>query len=191
MARGFTLPELLVVAFIMVMLTTLAVANYRTGEEQYLIRAEARRLAMEIQRVREMGISAREVESPTSGYPFVPQGGYGMHIEAGPPLVIFTFLDCNNNARFNPMGKPCIVGIDSFGEGDISKTVELDERVQVEDIQPGGFPLDIVFEPPDPTVSIRTGGGFQSEVNIILSLKADPSRKATITINSSGLVYVE
>lgn len=192
---GFTLVELLVSIFIIVLLAGIIFASYRTGGQQFALQRSANKLAQDIRRVQQMAMSAKETNlggQVPAGQEFVPKGGYGISFDTiSSNSSYMIFADCNENRQYTS-GNVCVS--DSYPE-DV-ETIELEKGVQIKDIQKegGGSPdrIDITFVPPDPEIHIvPPAGGEPSWCEIILVLIADSSKTKTITINKAGLIEIE
>jgi prepilin-type N-terminal cleavage/methylation domain-containing protein len=183
MEKSFTLVELLIVIGIITILSSISFPFYRNAQKQYILESEAQKLAQEIRKVEEMGMSAKEITNPNNpSEKFVPSGGYGIYFKLGPQRIII-FADCNNSHTYTP-GNACGSIPNRFPEK--IKDLNLDSRVRLAHLSPSS-PLDIVFKPPDPTVFIN-GGDLAT---ITISLESDPSKTKKIIINKAGLIYVE
>lgn len=191
---GFTLVELLVSLFIIILLSGIILANYRAGGQQFALQRSANKLAQDIRRAQAMAMSAKETnlggQVPT-GQEFVPKGGYGIYFDEGSPSSYVIFADCNENKKYEGSGLAC--GPTGTEYTEHVETIELEREVQINDIQKegGGSPdkIYITFIPPDPETHIVPPVGSEpSWCEIILGVNA---KTKTIKINKAGLIEVE
>jgi len=183
--KSFTLIEVLVVISIIVILTGIVFAGYRSGQKQLALQRSANKLAQDIRRVQEMAMAAEELPSGE-----VPYGGYGVYLENDDNSYII-YAD-NNGDR-------------GRGSGDTDiETIYLEEGVSVSDLlvsHVGSWGsktiIAINFIPPDPEVSLQFFlplpiGWFPGDgARIVLALESDPSKTKTITVNKVGLIEID
>jgi prepilin-type N-terminal cleavage/methylation domain-containing protein len=192
--RGFTLVEVLVTLFIIVLISGIIFANYRQGGQQFALQRSASKLAQDIRRAQQMAMSAEKTNlggQVPSGQEFVPVGGYGIYFDEGSPGSYIIYADCNENHQYTT-GNVCVS--DSYPEH--VETIELEKEVKINDIQKegGGSPdkIYITFIPPDPTTYIVPPSGVGAAwCEITLALKTDLSKTKIIKINKAGLIEIE
>ena len=180
--KGFTLLEITIVVSIIILLSVIFVANYRGGEKQYALKRSAHQLAQDIRRAQEMALSGQEFQGAF-------QGGFGIHLEvtsAEETTGTYTlFVDCDNEKDFDT-GFTCY---DCTGESCIGPLFS--EEIEIFSFETGikiVTPLDIVFFPPDPEITINEDPNL-TETSVVLSF--DGQFEKTITINKVGLIEVE
>lgn len=197
--KGFTLVELLVSIFIIILMSGIIFANYRTGGQQFALQRSANKLAQDIRRAQQMAMSAKETnlggQVPT-GQEFVPKGGYGIYFDESSPNSYVIFADCNENRQYNGTGLVC--GPTGTEYTEQVETIELLEKkeVQIYDIQKegGGSPdkIHITFVPPDPETHIVPPAGSEPAwCDIILALKQDTTKTKTVEVNKAGLIEIK
>ena len=125
MNKGFTLIELLVVIAIISIMSALILPNLGFSEKQFSVVTSAYKLAQDMRKVQEMGMSSMEFGSS------IPLGGYGIRIISGSNSYIL-FADVNNNHIYDSNEKIDEVSLDGKAIFQTSATV--------------------IFSPPDPTV---------------------------------------
>ncbi len=197
---GFTLIELMVVLGIILILTTVVLINYRTGNQQLALARSAHKLAQDIRRAQEMTMSSREEGSCPSGF----EGSYGIRFSRlaaqypGPKSYVL-FADCDNNREYDPPPGPPAPDI-------VIEEVEFDQGLKVDRIKywhigpnewrPNGVgepTIDIIFSPPDPERSIFTANAAYNNApahKIIIKTEDDQFFRC-IYINKAGLIYVD
>lgn len=190
--KGFTIIELIVVIAIIVTISAVVLADYRSGNDQLALQRSAHKLAQDLRRAQEMAMSSAEVGGS------VPPGvGIVLHriFENGTQYRMYA--DNNGNNRFD--------NLEEFGE-----PIPLERGVYIKEIRretgmmpnPDSHWGSINFRPPDPVVNIFicvpqvvpcTGENFSGEpwIRIILALRSDPNQTKTVRVNNIGLIYVE
>lgn len=121
-----------------------------------------------------MAISVKE-QSGT-----IPLGGYGVYFEViDSEYNAYIYAD-NGNQRY-----------DSSDE-EIEK-ISLEKETKIKKVGNGSQKYSINFTPPDPLVSFYEGSTqlAQKELEIIVSLRKDPSVTKSVIVNKSGLIYVK
>jgi len=164
MQRAFTLIELMVVASIIIILSAVALLNYRSGESQFALQRSANKLAQDIRRAQEMAMSAKEFGGT------VPEGGYGINFQTTATSSYILFADLNDNGVFD--------------SGETIEKPSLEEGVRISNLSPSS-PLNVTFSPPDPTTNINL-----SDTLAIITITNDIQTKI-IRVNKAGLIYVE
>ena len=176
--NGFTLVELLVIVFIIMLMSGIIFANYRQSGQRLALQRSANKLAQDIRRVQEMATSVKEFQG------VIPEGGYGIRFrdEGGSP-PIYTYIiyaDCNKNAKydgetvgpvpyhpFDPDSNPlnpdiaCTEGVDCPCNGYSEKieVIRVEKGVALGIGPDGAFfgGSRVIFTPPDPTITIAKG----------------------------------
>ncbi len=160
--KGVSLIELLITVTVMSILLAVSFWGYKDRGRELAFERAVFNLTTKLEQVREMAMSAQEVGTER------PEGGYGVHFTIGNSYIIF---------------------VDSFADkvytaaDTVVDTVSLEEGTGISALS--DTPLDIVFEPPSPSVYIN---GALGTAEITLS-GAGRSRK--IIINSAGLISTE
>ena len=170
--KGFTIIEILVVIFITVVLSAIVFANYRSGQQQLVLKRTAYKLAQDIRRAQSMaGLESPKCDNSDYRY------AYGIHLKINDPKTYILFSDCNVNQKYN-------------SEGDENlEDIELEKGVKIKSLE-GNNILDIVFVPPDPVVFIR-GSVNISSIKITLCLEDDPAEIKEIIVYRSGLIDID
>lgn len=189
--RSFTLIELFVVTSIIILLSGVVLANYRSGQGQLALQRSASKLAQDIRKAQEMAMSAKECSIDKCGgsQPIIPQGGYGVffdkYVSVGEANYdIYIYADTDGDEK-KSLSDPNIETIYKESEG-----VYIEKEVKIKEVSVNAVVSDkisINFKPPDPTTSI-SGGNLAS---ITLSLENDSTKTKSIKINKAGLIYVE
>ena len=167
---GFTLVELLVSIFIILLMSGIIFANYRAGEQKFALQRSANKLAQDIRRAQQMAMSATECPTGTVCMGQIPLGGYGIYLTIGTPESYILFADCDGDYYYDGASEK------------IGDPIEFEEGIEIDSLSPS--PLTIIFTPPDPTVTINTG----ASASITLSIN---SQSKTIKVNEAGLIEIE
>jgi len=160
--KGISLIELLITVTVMSILLAVSFWGYKDRGRELAFERAVFNFTTKLEQVREMAMSAQEVGTER------PEGGYGVHFTIGNSYIIF---------------------VDSFADkvytaaDTVVDTVSLEEGTGISALS--DTPLDIVFEPPSPSVYIN---GALGTAEITLS-GAGRSRK--VIINSAGLISTE
>lgn len=162
--KGFTLVELLVAITIFGVITTIVVVNFRTGQKQDFLDLSADKLVNNIKRAQTAAITGELVGGE------VPAGGFGLHFASGENFYIY-FADEDMSHNYN--------GDLILAEYNLEQNVLLDSD------------LDIVFDPPLPTVYFD-GLTTKNEEEIVLKSTDESITLKKIIINSvSGRIDIE
>jgi Tfp pilus assembly protein FimT len=167
MSKSFTLIELLVATAIIVLLTALILPNYRAGDKSLALQRSANKLAQDIRRVQDMAMSAKEIEGAPASWRY----GYGIRLAKSQPNQYILFADLDNGEDYDP--------------GEEIETITLERMVKIDELLPSS-PLIVIFEPPDPTVTITPDDNMAS-----IKLGVSVSLQKTIKINKAGLIAVD
>jgi Tfp pilus assembly protein FimT len=164
--------ELLVIIGVIGILTLIIVPNYGAGGSQLALQRSANKLSQDIERAKEMAMSASECGA-CGGVP----KGYGIYLAQGATTYLLYADKVGTNDKYDA------------GQDVVIETISLERGVQVSSISPA--PLSINFKPPDPTIKISNDVSEVNETTIILSLQADVSKTKNIKANKAGLIYAE
>jgi Tfp pilus assembly protein FimT len=170
---GFTLAELLMIAFVILLLTSLILPHFRLGERKFALERSANKLAQDIRRAQAKTMAAEEFRG-------LKPKGYGIYLTENSNSYIL-FADCNENKKYDLSGTPC---------GDFSEKVEeikLEKKVKIGSLSPS--PLNIVFISPDPTTWINESTSNSALITLILENR--PSQSKIIIVNPTGSIEIE
>jgi len=162
--RGFTLVELLVSIFIIVLMSGIILANYRQSGQQFALQRSANKLAQDIRRAQEMAMGAAEHAGCPADYKY----GYGIYLIATESGHYILFADCDNG--------------EDYDSGEMVEDIKFESGVKIKTLS--GDPLTITFTPPDPKITIS------SPAPATITLGNDSQTK-TITLNSAGLIEIQ
>lgn len=173
---GFSLPEVIVSLFIIVMITAIFLANYKGAEKRSDLTLSAQNLVSDIHLAQSYALGLAEYAGD------VPTGGWGLHFDtsASSSDHYLIFADINGNQRYD-------VGEEDANSG--GRTTYLSRNIRLSSFTHVTSPLDITFLPPDPITTIYGASGTSTVADIVLIENGQNSQK-TIQINFLGLAEV-
>lgn len=182
--KGFTLIEILIVMIIMAILSVVIFANYRLGQQQFVLQRATYKLAQDIRRVQAMaGLAEDACKKFGDDFHTDYEYGYGIFLEMTPAPETQKYeliADCNGDGK------------QSSGD-EVIETIDFEEGTRVKELKIDGLnknKISIVFSPPDPSVFIKNGGdGDLAE--IVIRLEDDETKIKTIVVNKAGLIDID
>lgn len=137
--RGFTLIELLVATSIISVLSVLMLVNYRAGSQKLAEQRSIKNIAQAIHSAQNKALGAEEASCSPSPCVF-----YGAHLDmTSQDVIVFASNDNKYDA----------------GEELPGETKKLEGNIIITFLSPSsGDILDILFAPPDPTMSLNPSG---------------------------------
>jgi len=190
--KGFTIIEVLVVVFIVMILSVIGVANYQGGEDDAVLKIASNKLKQDLRRAEIMAMSTREFDG--SG---CPQGGYGIHFDKiNDDEKYILFADCDKNRLYDTGGdvnKCKEAGEDPTGVDaeEFFEDIKIESGVKITDLKVGGASSDslsITFLPPNPEIFFSRAG---DTIEITLSLENDDTKTQVVTVNKTGLINIK
>ena len=175
--KSFTLIEVLVSMFIIILLAGIIFANYRQSGKQFALQRSASKLALDIRRAQEMAMSAKEFNG------MIPPGGYGVYFKINENWYTL-FADCNNNGLYDDPSTttPCN-GFPETVEGNIV----IEKPVWICEVCGLGVDEQIIlFTPPEPKVTLSPA----QDSSTVIVLRNDGQTK-TVRVNKAGLIEIE
>jgi prepilin-type N-terminal cleavage/methylation domain-containing protein len=153
---GFSLIELLVSIFIVGVLMSLVLVNFRTGRYQDELRFAAENLASDIRELQNFALTGF---IPGSSTGTVPDGGFGFYVMVGEETYSLyadrSEMGCVPNRRYLDQGgaAACIEGDDedellSGGEKRLGQSVQVKKALAGAGCPDNEQEVDIVFSPP-------------------------------------------
>lgn len=174
MNRGFTLIEVLVVAFIIGIMSAAVLFSFGKGQEGAMLTRAAAAFESDLRRAQILAVTSRDFEGSTPC-------GYGIHYLTQRTYSVYvgnigSAADCRSSDHNFKAGADSV-----FGE---SKIVENKVVFQ------GAFP-DIFFEPPDPAVYINDNKSVGVSTVIKLCLESDPAKCLDLTVDTAGRIVTQ
>jgi prepilin-type N-terminal cleavage/methylation domain-containing protein len=129
---GFTMMEMLVVIFIIGVMSSILVVNWRKNEQTYLVQRTAQEIAQNIRKAQDLALTSKKysVSEDVPSY-------YGINFATNNPTSYFIFADKNGNKTYQPSD----FKIDN-------KNILISSGVQIDYLSAGNN-LDIAFSIPD------------------------------------------
>ena len=171
-SKGFTLVELIVSIFIISLLSTAMLLNYRTGQEGAVLNRAAAFFETDLRRAQNLAVASSEFEG-------VIPCGYGLH-----------FLDSRNYSLY--VGRPspsCTLSNRNFESGPdaIYQNIKVIEQSAV---FKSSF-SDIFFEPPDPATFINNNRSIGVSTAVEICLEVNLAKCRTLTIDTAGRIVIQ
>ena len=169
-SNGFTIIELMVVIAIIVIISAIVIFNVGSQHQNSALLRSAQKLSLDLRLAQSFALSSKTYKTIS-----VPCG-WGLHFNGigSTNYVIFADLAVNPNCSDRDFVRAAD-GSEDF------ETVNLESGVNINSLS--GNLSDVVFNPPDPTVSFTPG---QTSTSIILINKDGATR--TININKTGFI---
>jgi Tfp pilus assembly protein FimT len=162
---GFTLVELLVSLSIIIMMTTLFLANYHSSNERSKLSSASQQMASDIRLAQSYALGSKKFNGA------IPPGGWGVYFnETNTSYIIFA--DNDGGKDYDDPGE-------KFSEIDLPANVTISSIDVANDV-------DIVFLPPDPEVFFN--GLTAPAVNSVQIELSDGETVKTVEVNYLGLV---
>ena len=170
MNKGFTLIEILVVLAIIVVITGVVIFNIGSERQNSALLRSAQKLSLDLRRAQSFALSSKVFK--TSGVPC----GWGAHFNGvgSDNYIIFADLAVNQNCSDRDFIRAAS-GSEDF------ETINLESGIIVDSLS-GGL-SDIVFTPPDPTVTFTP-----AQISASVTLINKNSATRAITINKTGFI---
>lgn len=171
--KGFTIPELLVSVFIIVLMTAIAVPSWRAGETTLALDRAAHKLGQDLRKATELAQRAQFFQCTTGTI-----SGYGMYFSVTTPTSYILYAECNGDLDYDA----------GDSEDTVVQTIALENRIHIGSTTPSPS-FSVLFVPPVPTVHLKPNDPLQAQ--IVLSVMGDPSKFKTITITSKGVIDID
>lgn len=181
-ARGFTLIELLVVTGVIVVVSSIVLANHSTFGGVVTLRNLAYDVALTMREAQTYGLSVRQFQGSGTF-----TAGYGMHVLAASPTTYVLFADAvSQNGRYD--------------NGELVESVTIRRGFYIADlciVPPasgtevcGIQQLDIVFMRPEPDAHIQYNQSQLAQTARIV-LESPRGDRASVLVQATGQISVE
>ena len=182
--QGHTIAELMVVVTIIIVLSGISLYNYQIRKKSDILILETQKVAQTIRRAQNLALSPQVGGSNVNGF-----GVYIITTVAGGKITIFKDL----NADYK------------YSSGESGESIEVEELIlnsQVriselelqwpDEIWPSDGTLNLLYIPPDPSVTIYNSSASTSASTAVISISLiDDSQTKKIKVNLTGLVEVQ
>lgn len=181
---GYTLIEMMTILFIIGLISSIVLANYRRSEKQYILNSQAQALAQFIREAqnRALGTAIAEGQSDFFGY------GVAFLKTTQPPYLPILYVDLNDNKRYDSND----LVIKYFDLNPIIKisTVTTNAVVAPDCLFPSEAYIN--FSPPEPITEISGNGGNCSYEMISIGLKPTDESLADrfVDIANTGFINI-
>ncbi|MBI2003634.1 MAG: type II secretion system protein [Parcubacteria group bacterium] len=173
MNKGFTLIEVLVATFIIGVLSTVILLNFRTGQDQASLTRSAAAFETEIRKAQNLAVASSELGGS------IPCG-YGLHYIDNRTYSLYAGIaDAANCQASNHNFQP---GTDS-----VYQNLKIIEQRAV---FKNSF-SDIFFEPPDPATYINNSRAAGASTVIELCLETDLTVCRNLTVDTAGRIVIQ
>jgi type II secretory pathway pseudopilin PulG len=177
---GFTLLEMMLVIGIMVLVTSLILANYPGINEKLGVRRVAEEIASSARQVQAYGLGVKEAGTGSGIFP-----GYGLYFQSASNASYILFADKNNNLQYDADEK--------INEVLIQNGIQIDDLcANQKQIPAGPCGLDnliAMYLRPQPQVSLRSGGSSYADIEI--KIKGPRGTTKTVVFWLSGQITIE
>jgi type II secretory pathway pseudopilin PulG len=179
---GFTLLELTIISSILILLTSLFLADYRTGEREFSLLRSAHKVAQDLRGTQEKAMVGQK--TPVTFGKIFPKGGYGIYFQEGQSSYIL-FADCDNDQEYDEVGAAisCAEANPTTPYPEKIEELFLEKGVEILSLAPAS-PLNITFFPPDPIITIKPSSNL-AIIELVLGVKTK-----NILINLVGLIDI-
>lgn len=173
-SAGFTLIEVLVSTFIIGVLSTVILLNYRAGQERASLTRAAAAFETDIRRAQNLAVASADFDGS------VPCG-YGIHYIDSRTYSIYVgklggAVDCRSSNHNYQAGTDLIY-----------RNIAIIEWAVV---FKNSF-SDIFFEPPDPTTYINNSRAAGISTAVEMCLEADLTKCRTLTVDTAGRIVTQ
>lgn len=173
--RGFSLVELLVVVAIMMVLSTVVLARYKSFNSTILLRNLAYEIALSAREAQVLGISVQG--APSASNPF--SHAYGVHFTPGTSYTLFRDLDDDHQYD---IGED--VSVYRIGQGDSITGLCAAANCTLTS-------LDVLFRRPEPDALFYVNGGVLSASSVLVQAGSPDGNMRAVRIYPTGQIAVE
>ncbi|MCX6723589.1 MAG: prepilin-type N-terminal cleavage/methylation domain-containing protein [Candidatus Staskawiczbacteria bacterium] len=209
--KGITLIEIVVAIFIITFFSLILIADYPKIKTQYAISRATYKLAQDLRRAQDFGLSGAQIKYNGG---IVPAKGYGIYVYVDPTqgvistkYLLYADVSDGNAAhdkKYTDAGAHNCAGGQPYNCCDQDTTVPTaDCVIDVIDLSQQNSNLyiksvsnistaytSVNFIPPNPTISIDNISSGNT-IGIVLGLTSDSASSRTVFVNTSGLINVQ
>jgi len=192
--KGFTLIEVLVAVFIIMILSVIGVANYQGGGGDAVLKIASNKLKQDLRNAEIMSMSTRKFDDSGG-----PQGGYGIYFDktSDNNKKYVLFADCDEDVAYDIDGtdtcKQAGEDPETKDTEELFEDIKMESGIKIADLTVDDVSFDslcITFIPPSPDVSFSNSETGEI-AKITLSLEEDDTKTQVVTVNKTGLISIE
>ncbi|MBX4200987.1 hypothetical protein KW786_02555 [Candidatus Parcubacteria bacterium] len=179
---GFTIIEVLVVAGIIVVFSTILISNFPKARLQFSLSRAAHKFEQDLRKAQGYSFASAKYTDPGGNLQEV--AGYGVHVDTldNKKYIIYADAPPGNHLYDNEDYIVNTIDLSIIEPGVIIKEIRTIDGVDV----------SINFTPPNPITTISNISGQQlSNVDIVFSLENDDSKTKTVFVNGAGLIEIK
>lgn len=168
--KGFTLTEALVVVFIIGLISSILIVNWRKNEKQYQVQRVAQEIVQNIRKTQDMALNSFKYQEDDG----VPDN-YGIYFDKTLASSYIIFADENGNNKYNG--------------GENIETILIDSGVEIGSLS-SEPKLNITFSLPD-AFTVINPAAVSATITIKKSDGICPQNCKNIIIRNTGQISVE
>lgn len=174
--RGFTLVEMLVVIFIIGIISTILIVNWRKNENQYKLQRAAQEIAFNIRKAQEMALNGRKCSDGE-----VPNSSFGVNFDNATINSYTIFCDRNDNNMYQTPSADLFV-----------ETISIESGIIIHSLSSGAQDLDIAFSLPDSFTVINPQAASPATITIKKTGATCPSVNCkNIIVKKTGEISID
>lgn len=169
---GFTLTELLTVVFIIGLISSILVVNWRRNEKQYLLQRIAQEIVQNIRKTQDMALNSLSYQDE------IPDYSYGVYFDKDDKNSYLIFGDRNKNNTYQP------------SDIEVGNAIQIESGIEIASLSSENQDLDITFSIPDGFVNIEP-----LATSAVITIKringTCPQNCKNIIVRNTGQVNIE
>jgi prepilin-type N-terminal cleavage/methylation domain-containing protein len=183
--RGFTLPELIVSIAIMIIITTVVLAQYRKFDSNIILTSLSYDIGLSVRKAQSYGLS---VKGASTGVSVSFDLAHGVHFDTANPQSYLLFADVNSDFQYTPATPNIekVEGLKIQGGYKISKLCTLAGVVETCTVTS----LDITFKRPDPDATVYANG-ILTPNDAIIYIQSPQNTSKKIIVRSTGQISIQ
>ncbi len=187
--RGITLVEVIVVVALIVIFSSILIADFPNIQKQFYLTRASYRLAQDLRRAQDLSLSGAFAKDDQGND--IAIAGYGIYLDPNQNDREYTVYadSCQPfDSQYTPPNELCADGdhiVSTVDLRDEGKEIFIKEFTNLD-----ADSTSINFTPPNPRVTIQNICAGCKEVSIVLALDSQPSQTKSILVNTAGLITV-
>jgi len=190
--KGFTVIELIVVVFIIVLLSAILVSDFPKIKKQLALSRSAYQLAQDLRKAEDLGLSG--VQTKDKNNVLITAKGYGIYISTSQSTFYLIYADIDDSKAYNNV-QLCDSSVRDVNKDCTIEKIDLSQQSSslfisslVDDLGNSYISTSINFNPPDPTTTIAGLNASATKIGIVLS---NGLSTRTVWVNKAGLINVQ